>query len=114
MKNALPYTRDEELNTVVYELMTEWDRFVKIAKSHGMDIRFAPNCTETLELYFHDDYPDMLLVDKEISCKTEPIHYVYKEPEPNYIFDPSYVVRPDGSLYLREVSIIPNPEKGET
>lgn len=38
---------------------------------------------------------------------------VHKTPEPNYIFDPSYVIRPDGSLYIREVSIIPNPEKGE-
>lgn len=32
--------------------------------------------------------------------------------EPNYILDPSWIVRPDGSLYLREISIIPNPKKG--
>ena len=32
----------------------------------------------------------------------------------NYILDPSWIVRPDGSLWLREVSLIPNPEKGKS
>lgn len=29
----------------------------------------------------------------------------------DYIFDPCFVIRPDGSMHLREISIIPNPEK---
>lgn len=66
----LPYTHIEELNPIITELMNDWYDLVKKAKSYGMDIRFAPNCKETLELYFHDDYPDILLVDKEVSCKT--------------------------------------------
>lgn len=67
--DKLPYTHNEKLNTIVTELMTDWDCLVEKAKNYGMDIRFAPNCTETLELYFHDDYPNMLLVDKAVSCK---------------------------------------------
>lgn len=68
--NPLPYTRiSEELNDIVTELMDDWDRLVKKAKLYGMDIRFAPNCENTLDLYFHDDYPDMLLVDKDVSLK---------------------------------------------
>lgn len=69
MKSTLPYTHNKDLNTVVTELMNDWSSLVEKAKRYGMDIRFAPNCTETLELYFHDDYPDTLLVDKDISCK---------------------------------------------
>lgn len=75
----LPYTHIEELNPIITELMNDWHDLVKKAKSYGMDIRFAPNCKETLELYFHDDYPDILLVDKEVSCKTGPVHYVEEE-----------------------------------
>lgn len=66
----LPYTRDIAKNAIVADLMSDWKRLVVKAKTYGMDILFAPNCTETLELYFHDDYPDTLLVDKEVSCKT--------------------------------------------
>lgn len=58
------------LNAIVTDLMSDWYRLVMKARACGMDIRFAPNCTETLELYFHNDYPDMLLVDKSISCIT--------------------------------------------
>jgi hypothetical protein len=47
--------------------MNDWHKLVEKAKSNGMDIRFAPNSTETLELYFHDDYPNLILVDKSIS-----------------------------------------------
>ena len=65
----LPYTHDKRLNPIVTELMNDWNRLVEKAKNYGMDIRFAPNCTESLELYFHDDYPNMLLVDKDISCR---------------------------------------------
>lgn len=72
MKNdqTLPYTRNAKLNLIVTELMNDWNNLVEKAKIHGMDIRFAPNCKETLELYFHDDYPNMLLVDKSVSCET--------------------------------------------
>jgi hypothetical protein len=71
----LVYTHNEELNEVVTALMDDWKRLVAKAKFCGMDIRFAPNCENPLELYFHDDYPNMLLVDKEVSCvpKDRPI-----------------------------------------
>lgn len=65
-----PYTRtSKNLNDIVSELMSDYQKLVDKAKSNGLDIRYAPNADHTLELYFHDDYPDTLLVDKEISCK---------------------------------------------
>ena len=36
----------------------------------------------------------------------------FTKPPKNYIFDPCWVTRPDGSMYIREISLIPNPEKG--
>lgn len=69
--NKLPYTHvSEELNNRVTEVMNEWDKFVAKVKSLGFDIRYAPY-TKPLELYFHDDYPDMILVDKDLSCEKE-------------------------------------------
>lgn len=62
------YDHNPELNAIITELMDDWYRLVRKAKLYGMDIRFAPNASETLELYFHNDYPDLLLVDKSISC----------------------------------------------
>ena len=73
VNDELPYTRIEELNPIMTELMTDWERLVEKAKGYGMTIRFAPNATEPLELYFHDDYPDMLLVDKSVSCIAGPM-----------------------------------------
>ena len=58
------YTRQsDELNSIICELMDDYENLVKKAKSHGLDIRLHPGAP-TLELYFHDDYPDTLLVDK--------------------------------------------------
>jgi hypothetical protein len=69
--NKLPYTHtSEELNNKVTEVMNEWDKFIAKVKSLGFDIKLAPN-TKTLELYFHDDYPDMILVDKCLSSEME-------------------------------------------
>lgn len=65
---SLPYTHNYELNVIVTELMNNWNQLINKAKSYGLDIRFAPYC-DTLELYFNDDYPDTLLVDKELSCE---------------------------------------------
>lgn len=31
--------------------------------------------------------------------------------EPDYIFDPCWVIEPDGRIWLREVSVIRNPNK---
>lgn len=65
--NKLPYTHySEELNNKVAELMNDFSNLVKKAKSFDLDIRLHPE-TETLVLYFNDDYPDTLLVDKSES-----------------------------------------------
>lgn len=63
-KEQFPYTRtDEKLNAVVKELMGDFEALVVKAKQKGLDIRLHPTAP-SLALYFHDDYPDTLLVDK--------------------------------------------------
>ena len=69
-ENNMPYTHNEELNIIVTDIMNDWHHLLDKAKSYNMDIKFASNSENSLELYFHDDYPNMILVDKEISCKT--------------------------------------------
>ena len=59
---------DDRLNEIVTELMNDWEQLLHKAKSYGMDICYAPG-SDTLTLYFHDDYPNMLLVDKYFSCR---------------------------------------------
>lgn len=62
----LPYTRaDPELNARITEIINDFRKVVDKAKSYGLDIKLTPNSAESLELYFHDDYPNAILVDKE-------------------------------------------------
>lgn len=65
--NELPYTRsDKELNDKIAELMDDYEKLVTKAKRFGLDIRLYDD-SETLVLYYNDDYPDTLLVDKDLS-----------------------------------------------
>lgn len=57
---------DAELNAKVAELMDDYAKLVEKAKSFGFDIRLY-DTSNTLELYYNDDYPDTLLVDKHLS-----------------------------------------------
>lgn len=67
MDNKPIYTHcSEELNNMVAELMDDFDKLVAKAKSFGLDIRLYDE-SETLVLYYNDDYPDTLLVDKDLS-----------------------------------------------
>lgn len=67
MCERLPYTRiSEDINKKVEELIGDFEALVAKAKKYGLDIRLHPE-SKTLALYYHDDYPDTLLVDKEIS-----------------------------------------------
>ena len=64
MTNGLPYTHiSEELNQNIADAMKLYKNFLAGAKRLGFDVRLTPT-TKTLELYFHDDYPTLLLVDK--------------------------------------------------
>lgn len=66
-EEKLPYTRiNEELNAVVKELMEDFEALITKAKQKGLDIRLHPTAP-SLVLYFNDDYPDTLLVDKYFS-----------------------------------------------
>jgi hypothetical protein len=66
LMSKLPYTRNEELNKVVTEIMDDWNKLVNKAFKLGFRIRLYPEASP-LVLYFHDDYPDSILVDKELS-----------------------------------------------
>ena len=68
-ENKPIYTHcSEELNAIVAELMEDYEKLVEKAKSHGLDIRLYDS-SETLVLYYNDDYPDTLLVDKDLSSQ---------------------------------------------
>ena len=65
-ENKLPHTRtDPILNDHISEIINGFHDLIEKAKSYGLDIKLTPNSTSSLELYFHDDYPDTILVDKE-------------------------------------------------
>lgn len=67
MNKKLVWTHcSEELDAMICELMNDWDNLVNKAKRFGLDIRLRPE-SETLVLYYNDDYPDTLLVDKYFS-----------------------------------------------
>lgn len=66
IEEPLPHTRiDTALNDHITEIIDDFRRLVVKAKSFGLDIKLTPASDSSLELYFHDDYPDTILVDKE-------------------------------------------------
>lgn len=56
---------DPVLNEHIDEIIKGFDKLIDKAKSYGLDIKLTPNSQDSLVLYFHDDYPDTILVDKE-------------------------------------------------
>ena len=65
-EEVLPYTRiDPVLNKHISEIIGDFRKLIEKAKHYGLDIKLTPNSKFSLELYFHDDYPDTILVDKE-------------------------------------------------
>lgn len=65
-EEILPHTRiDPTLNDHIDEIITGFRELIEKAKSYGLDIKLTPNSEDSLELYFHDDYPNTILVDKE-------------------------------------------------
>lgn len=64
--DPLPHTRtDPVLNEKISEIIEGFHGLIDKAKSYGLDIKLTPNSITSLELYFHDDYPNTILVDKE-------------------------------------------------
>lgn len=67
---SLPYTHvNAATNEKVAELMSDYDKLCSKAKQYGLDIRLYDD-GPTLVLYYNDDYPDTILVDKYLSSKT--------------------------------------------
>ena len=57
-----------DMNTGRYyikEILDDFHGLVTKAKTFGLDIKLTPNSNSSLKLYFNDDYPDTILVDKE-------------------------------------------------
>ena len=62
----LPYTRtDDNANKIITAIIESFNSLVSMAKLMGYDIKLTPNSEEPLCLYYHDDYPGIILVDKE-------------------------------------------------
>ena len=51
---------------ILRDIMSDWERLTMKAKMFGLDIRLGINSKNTLELYHHEDYPDLILVDKSV------------------------------------------------
>lgn len=67
MRKRLPYTRtSKRLNQKIALVMAAYKAFLKFAKGLGFDVCLNVG-SETLVLYFHDDYPNLILVDKAAS-----------------------------------------------
>lgn len=58
------YCSDPEKNESLRGIIEEFERLVTRAKTLGFDIRLSPDSTDTLGLYYHEDYPSLILVDK--------------------------------------------------
>lgn len=69
--SKLPHTHtDAILNAKIETLMNNFNELLTKAKSLGFDIKLWPDA-KSLVLYYNDDYPNMLLVDKKLSCERE-------------------------------------------
>jgi len=67
-ESSLPYTRvDESLNEKIGIIMNDYKNLLNKAKEFGLDIKLHTNSENSLELYYNDDYPDTILVDKSTS-----------------------------------------------
>ncbi len=64
----VPWTRcDAELNERISAVIDGFEALKRMAKKLGLPIRLVADESSELYLYFHDDYPDMILVDKSES-----------------------------------------------
>ena len=58
------YCSDLEKNEILRDIMDTFERLVTQAKILGFDIRLSPESNDNLRLYYHEDYPNLILVDK--------------------------------------------------
>lgn len=87
-KSELPYTRiSSELNGQINELMDDFDALMKKANRFGLDIRLYPS-SDSLVLYFNDDWPDTLLVDKKLSSEKRTDTTVEKPKDVPVTYEP--------------------------
>lgn len=67
-----PWTRcNAELNERISAIIDSFEALKRMAKKLGLPIRLVADERSELVLYFHDDYPDMILVDKSESMPSE-------------------------------------------
>lgn len=60
------YSSDPDTNQSLHYIMEEFERLVKHARLLGFDIRLTPDSKDDLGLYYHEDYPGLILVDKSV------------------------------------------------
>ena len=69
LTNAEPpkiWSSDPEKNDDLRWIIEAFKRLVSHAKICGFDIRLSPDSKNDLELYYHEDYPNLILVDKGV------------------------------------------------
>ena len=61
----LPHTHTDLVeNEKITTIINSFNNLISMAKMLGYDIKLHPDSKQSLELYFHDDYPGIILVDK--------------------------------------------------
>lgn len=61
----LPYSRvDTEVNETVTAIIENFNNLAIMAEKLGFPIKLHTNSKGSLVLYYHDDHPNMILVDK--------------------------------------------------
>lgn len=64
-RSQLPHTHTDPVkNEKIIAIIDSFNNLVSMAKMLGYDIKLHPDSKQSLELYFHDDYPGIILVDK--------------------------------------------------
>lgn len=68
METILPHTRtSKEVNSTVSTIIEAFNDVIKMANDMGYPIKLYPESEDSLNIYYNDDYPNMILVDKYLS-----------------------------------------------
>lgn len=91
--------RNADLNERISAIIDGFEALKRMAEMLGLPIRLVADDESELFLYFHDDYPDMILVDKSLSMPE--VEYGKLAPQAG---DKVYVLERDEDWRAVEVS----------
>ena len=68
MNTNLPHTRtSNDVNAAVTTIIEAFNDVIKMAEDMGYPIKLYPESESSLCIYYNDDYPNKILVDKYLS-----------------------------------------------